>query len=235
MGMNAKDIMTSRLVTVNPDTKVNEIAQLLLHWHISAVPVVDDDFSIIGIVSEGDLIHREEIGTADKIRSWWLDLVSDTSGMADEYTKSHGKTANDVMTRNVVTVTEDTGLTEIAELLEKHRIKRVPVVRDGRLVGIVSRANFIQRIAAAKDVRVVPVNANDDAIRNQVEEVLRAETWASIGTTNVTVSNGVVAFWGTAGTEAELKASRVAAESVTGVSGVEDHRAVQTVSSLSGI
>lgn len=227
--MLAKNIMTSRVVTITPDTPVVEIARLLMQWSISAVPVVEDDDRIVGIVSEGDLIRREELGTAGKARSWWLDLVSQPAALADDFAKSHGKCAADVMTRNIISVSENTELPEIAELMEKHRIKRVPVLRDGKLVGIVSRANFIQRIAASKEVRVVPVNADDDAIKVNVESALAREPWASVGTTNITVSAGIVEFWGTVASDSELKASRVAAENVAGVAGVNDHRAVQSV------
>lgn len=227
--MKAKEIMTSRLVTVQPDTSIAEIAKLMMEWSISAVPVVDDNFKIVGIVSEGDLIRREEVGTAEKQRSWWLGLLTATDDLADEFVKMHGKAASDVMTSDVVTVGEDTELTEIADILEKRGIKRVPVVRDDRLVGIVSRANFIQCIATAKDVRVVPVNTDDEQIREEVANTLRKETWASLGTTNVTVANGMVRFWGTVASDAERKASRIMAEGVAGVTGVEDNRGVSQV------
>ena len=221
--MKAKDIMTSRVVTVDPDTPVIEIAALLLERKISAVPVIDDNDAIVGIVSEGDLIHREEIGTAEKKRSWWLGMFAGSTELAEDYVRSHGHSAQDVMTRDVVSVGEDAELTEIAELLETHHIKRVPVVRNGELVGIISRANFIQAIAASKEIRLVPENANDATIRAEVESALKREAWAS-GNTVVAVTDRTVKLWGWVRNDAERKASRVVAEGVAGVASVEDRR-----------
>ena len=145
--MQARDVMTSPVLSVTSDVTVQEIARLLLDRHISAVPVVDGEGILLGLVSEGDLIHRADAGT-ERHPSWWLGLVSDPEDDARSYLKSHGLRAGDVMTRNVVAVTEDAPIPEIAELLEKHRIKRVPVVRDGCVVGIVSRANLLQALVA---------------------------------------------------------------------------------------
>ncbi len=226
IGIKAKDIMTSRVVTVGPNTSVIEIAKLLLERNISAVPVIDDNSAIIGIVSEGDLIHREEIGTAEKKRSWWLRMFVGSPELAEEYVRSHGHSAQDVMTRDVVSVGEDAELTEIAELLEMHHIKRVPVVRNGKLIGIVSRANFIQAIAASKEIRLEPVNADDATIGAYVESALEREGWAS-GSTNVTVTEGTVKLWGWVRNDAERTASRVVAEGVAGVASVDDQRIAQ--------
>jgi hemerythrin-like metal-binding protein len=224
--MRAKDIMTSRVATVNPSTTVIEIAKLLLERGISAVPVVDDNGTIVGIVSEGDLIHREEIGTAEKKRSWWLRMFTGGSELAENYIRSHGHSARDVMTRDVVSVGEDAVLTEIAEILEMHRIKRVPVVRDGKLIGIVSRANFIQAIAASKEIRLEPVNADDASIGADVESALKREGWAG-SSTKVTVTDRTVKLWGWVRNDAERTASRVVAEGVAGVASVEDRRIAQ--------
>jgi hemerythrin-like metal-binding protein len=226
VGITAKDIMTTAVVTVSPETNVIEIAKLLLERDISAVPVIDDSGQIVGIVSEGDLIHREEIGTAGKKRSWWLRMFTGGPELAEDYIRSHGHDARDVMTRDVVSVGEDAELTEIAELLEMHRIKRVPVVRKGKLVGIVSRANFIQAIAASKEIRLEPVNADDATIRADVESAIEREGWAST-TTKVTVTDGTVKLWGWVRDDSERKASRIVAEGVTGVASVEDQRIAQ--------
>jgi len=144
--MKAKDIMTANVISVGPDVGVHDVAQLLLARHISAVPVVDESSRLLGIVSEGDLMRRAEIGT-ERPRAWWLELIgwrSDEDRVKD-YIHDHGHTAGEVMTGGVVTVTEDTDLGEIARLLERHRIKRVPVVRGRAVVGIVSRANRCRR------------------------------------------------------------------------------------------
>lgn len=226
--MKAKDVMTSKVVTASPETTVEDIAKTLLKRRISAVPIVDENDRLVGIVSEGDLIRRADLGTGDHPRSWWLSLFSGSADLAADYAKSRGHLARDVMTRETVTVSEETDLSEIAELLEKNHIKRVPVVRDSRLVGIVSRANLLQGLAAAKAKAHVPVEADDSEIRRQVSDALREQPWASIGTTNVTVTDGVVEFWGTVGSPEERDASRVAAESVPGVKEVVDHRALHT-------
>ena len=142
--MLARDIMTRNVLVVTPSMTVEEIARLLVTNRVSAVPVVDDNKTILGIVSEGDLLRRPETGSGRR-RSWWLELLSDTPTLASDYVKSHGRRARDVMTPRVISVTEDTELGDIADLLETRQIKRVPVARDGKLVGIVSRADIIDR------------------------------------------------------------------------------------------
>ena len=149
--MQAKDVMTEGVITVGPDTPIREIASVLLERHISAVPVIDDTGSVIGVVSEGDLIHRPEIGTEARGRAWWLRLFEDNADLAASYSKSHGAKARDVMTRDVISVEESTPLADIAELLETRHIKRVPVTRDGKLAGIVSRANIVRALAASPE------------------------------------------------------------------------------------
>ena len=154
--MRAMDVMTTNVITVSPDTSVQEVAKILSERSISGVPVVDAENRLVGIVSEGDLLHRVEMGTdrrpdrrTGRRRSWWLDTVGSDEELARAYVKSHGRTARDVMTSEVTSVNETTELADIANLLETRRIKRVPVVRDGKLVGIVSRANLVRALAAA--------------------------------------------------------------------------------------
>ena len=143
--LTSADVMTADVVSVEPDTPVRDIAQLLYTRRISGVPVVEQG-RLIGIVSEGDLIgHAAAIG--EQRRSWWLSAFMDDSLSARDYAKTHGRTARDVMTSNVVTVEETTTLAEIAKTLERHRIKRVPVVRNDTLVGIVTRGNLLQSLA----------------------------------------------------------------------------------------
>jgi CBS-domain-containing membrane protein len=225
--MKAKDVMTTQVVSVGPDSTVAEVADILLTRCISAVPVIDGQ-ELVGIVSEGDLIRRAEIGTAERHRSWWLRLFDDSATLAAEYVKTHAERIRDVMTRNVVTVTEDTSIAEVAAVLEKNRIKRVPVVRDGRLVGIVSRANLIRRLAAAKARPLTPAAPDDGAIRMKVLDALQSQPWSDIGTAAVTVTDGLVEFWGVYGSEEARQAARVAAENIPGVHSVEDHRVQMT-------
>lgn len=221
--MNAADVMTPRVVSIGPDATVAEVAQLLLDHRISALPVVDGEGRLIGIVSEGDLMRRTETGT-ERHRSWWLRAFGDTATLAADYVKSHALRVRDVMTAEVLSVTPDTGLTEVANLLEKRRIKRVPVVRDGRPVGIISRSNLLQALVAAKPSRSVVV-ADDRKIRERLlADLARQPWWNDSIFTNIVVSDGVVHVWGLVDADSERKALRIAAERVPGVRRVEDHR-----------
>ena len=148
--MRAIDIMTSEVITVGEEASVQRVAQLLAERGISAVPVVDGENRVIGMVSEGDLLHRTETGT-ERRRSWWLDMMSSTNKLAGDYIKSHSGKVKDVMTRDVIGVVDTTPVADIAVLLETNRVKRVPVVRDGKLVGVVSRANLVRALAMTVD------------------------------------------------------------------------------------
>ena len=148
--MQARDVMVSPVITIGKSAIVRDVAKLLLEKRISAVPVVDDAGKVVGIVTEGDLIHRAEAGT-ERHDSWWLRFLTDNATFAADYVKSHAMKVEDVMTSDVITVSPETPLHEIAMLLEERRIKRVPIVNnDGNLVGIVSRANLIQVVASAR-------------------------------------------------------------------------------------
>ncbi len=220
--MKAKDVMTARVVAVMGETTVAELAQRLLQHRVSAAPVVDSEGTLVGIVSEGDLLRH--VAPERTPRSWWLGLF-DGDSAARDYTKAHGRHVRDVMTRDVISVTEDTPVPEIAELLETRHIKRVPVVRDGKVVGIVSRANLIHGLAAMR-AAVSPATADDERLRAAVVAELSARDWSHINSTNVVVTNGVVEFWGLVDNQDEKDAARVAAENLPGVKKVVDHRAV---------
>lgn len=227
--MRARDVMVSSVVTVKPSATVKDVAKLFLQHQISAVPVVDEQGKLVGIVSEGDLLHRAEIETEQR-RSWWLRLIADDQALAADYIKAHGRKVEDVMTRNVVTATPDTPLNEIARLLEKQRIKRVPVVRDGQLVGIVSRANLVQAFAGSGSKLEIPIS--DASIRDKLLAHLNAQPWTHTGLLNATVNDGIVDLWGVTGSETERKAIIVAAESVAGVRAVNDHMTVGRMGTL---
>lgn len=220
--MQAKDVMTTDIVTVEPETSVSDIAALMHEKRISGVPVVKDG-ALVGVVSEGDLIRRQEIGSEADRRAWWLSIFAD-SGSIRRYIKSHGKRAADVMTGKPITVEEDTPLAEIARLFEEKHIKRVPVMRKKKLVGIVSRANLVQAIASAATGATTQVASSDQVIRAALLAELNDQSWWTGSNGNVTVSNGVVHLWGLCDSDAEWKAVRVAAEGVAGVKAVEDHR-----------
>lgn len=220
--MEARDVMTTPVITVRPDTPVEELARLMLARRISAVPVVDESGRLRGIVSEGDLMRRPESGTVGP-RSWWLDLVAGFDQRPLDYLKSHGRSAADVMTRNVVTVTERTPLDRIAALLERRRIKRVPVLRAGRVVGVVSRANLLHGLATGRPARAS--KAIDREIRSHISQELERAGVQAIHL-NIVVTNGVVECWGFVDTEAQKRALRLVLKSAPGVKKVTDNAIV---------
>lgn len=218
--MKARDVMVSPVVTGKASSTIREVAKTLLERRISAVPVVDDNGTVVGIVSEGDLLRRAELKT-DKKHSWWLQFLMGDEVVAAEFAKSHARTVGDVMTRSVITAPPDTPLGDIAALLEKNAIKRVPIVKDGKLVGIVSRANLVQAIASAPRRRNVKVS--DAAIRESLMSTLRTQRWAATSQLNITVHEGVVNLWGVSSSEAERQALRIAAENTPGVRAVHNN------------
>jgi CBS domain-containing protein len=224
--MKAADVMVSKVITVGRDTAVREIANVLFANRISAVPVVDNDGVLVGIVSEGDLIHRVEVGT-DREYSWWVKLMSDKSMMARDYLKSHATRAADVMTKQVVSAPPDMPLGDLASLLERHGIKRVPIVDGGgKLVGIVSRADLVHALANLRSDIPVEPNVADSTLRERIQAEIMSHLLADVSQINVVVRDGVVELWGDAGSRDEKDAIRVAAELVPGVRKIEDHIAI---------
>jgi len=215
--MKARDIMTSPVVTVRPTATVKDTATLFLKQRISAAPVVDDDGKLVGIVSEGDFLHRAEIGTERK-RSWWLVLLAQEKGLAADYIKAHAKRISDVMTRRVITASPETSVDEIAAMMEQNGVKRIPLVRDDHLVGIVSRANLVQAIASSGSK--LDISLSDTAVRDKLLAHLRSQSWAHTDLLNVTVNDGVVHLWGIPDSDTERAAIRVAAEGMPGVRAV---------------
>jgi CBS domain-containing protein len=220
--MKAMDVMVRDVITVSPDDDVAEAVRLLAEYDVSALPVVDDDDTVIGMISEADLLRREEIGT-EKHRRWWLEAVTPATKLAEEFAKSHGRRVEEVMSTNIVSASEDTPLAEIATLLERHRIKRLPILRDGKLAGIVSRANLIQALASSQArPGVVSIADSDRSIRLELLDRLGEQTWTDFGERNVIVSGGVVHLWSLVGSAAEHKALLALAEGVPGVVEVSD-------------
>lgn len=223
--MRAMDIMTTNVITVSPDTAVRDLAALLSERGISGAPVVDAENRLVGIVSEGDLLHRAETGTerrTEKRRASWLDSLASDRELARDYAKSHARKVADIMTREVIAVSETTALAEIADLFETKRIKRVPVLRDGALVGIVSRANLVRALAAAP---AQPTADGDDrSLRARLLAELSGQEWARIWAADVLVRDRVVHFWfADDQPEEERQAMRIAAENIPGVRQVEQH------------
>ena len=182
--------------------------------------MLDADQHLVGIISEADLSQREEIGTAPR-HPWWLEAVTPATTLAAEFAAAHGKKVDEVMSTKLITCGEDTPLSEVAALLERNRIKRLPVIRDGKLVGIVSRANLIQALATAS-ARPSPDVDGDRAIRTEVLKRLGEQSWTDFDSRNVIVTGGQIHIWGLVGSAEERKALNALAEGVPGAKGVVD-------------
>jgi CBS domain-containing protein len=219
--MRAKDVMTPNVVTVAVQTPVVEIARTLVKWRISAVPVLDDHDRLVGIVSEGDLVRHEDAG-GDRSPAWWLTHLADPDSQV-AYVKAHGHVAGDVMSKHVVTVSEDAMLSEIAQLLEEHQIKRVPVMRRQNVVGIVSRANLLHGLAAAT---LSEGEEDEQQLRASILNRLRNEARLHLASVNVTVTGDTAHAWGTATSETQKLMVRAVVEGTPGVSHVVDHMTV---------
>jgi CBS domain-containing protein len=218
--MRAHQIMTRPVITVTPDTPIVEAANIMLQRHVSGLPVVDAAGKLIGVVSEGDFIRRSEIGTGRK-RGRWLRFILGPGRTASDFVHEHGRKVSEVMTKSPLTITEDTALAEIVEMMEKNHVKRLPVVRGDQVVGIVSRANLLQAVASL--ARQVPdPTADDDHIRNRVIDELEKNDWCPFGL-NVIVKDGIVHLSGVITEERSRQAAVVATENVQGVKKVHDH------------
>lgn len=227
--MKAADVMVSNVITVGVNASIGEVAAILLSNHISAAPVVSEKGELVGIVSEGDLMRRAEIGTT-KRHSWWLELISTEWASANEYIKSHSGKVADVMTRDVITAKPDTPLGDVAGLLERNRIKRVPIVEGAKLVGIVSRANILQALASAAKKLPSLTTTDDFELRKKVVARLASEPWRPTMLT-VTVQDGTVDLWGLVHSVEQKKAAQLAAETTPGVRAVDNNIVVQRVGS----
>jgi len=217
--MQASDIMTATVETVAPDTEVPEIARRLLARNISAMPVVDDQGRVVGIVSEGDLMRRSENET-ERQPSWWIRAFAEPEDRARDYVKTHGMCAQDIMSRNVISVSEETSLADIAQTLEKHHIKRVTVMRGAKLVGIVSRANLLQGLVATSTSSTT--SANDRDIKVSIE-IAAQKAGLNVDQISVIVADGAATLWGMVESDAERDALGVAAKRVAGVDRVDNN------------
>lgn len=215
--MRAKDIMTKIVATVGPDHSIGHVVQIMLDHGISGLPVVGDDGRLVGIITEGDLLYRAEIGGS---RLPPIDVPISPEQRARNYVKSHSWRVADVMTADVVAIEEETPVSRIAALMEEHGIKRLPVVRDGDLVGIVSRSNLLRAIVMTKPDDTA---AGDDAICRSILARLKERTGLEDARLSINVSGGIAHLWGTVSSEGERDAARVVAEGVRGVAGVVNH------------
>jgi CBS domain-containing protein len=211
--------MTRNVITVGVDEPIMHAVRLMLQNRISGLPVLDGSGSLVGMVTEGDFLRRGELGT-QRHRPQWLEFLIGPGRLASEYVRACGRKVGEIMTPAPHTITEDASLESVVETMERHRIKRLPVVRDGRLVGIVSRANLLHALASLAREVSAPVG-DDSAIREKILATCSHQPWAP--QINVVVRNGVVELWGAIMDERERQAFVVAAENVAGVKAVHDH------------
>lgn len=226
--MQARDVMTQAVISVAPDAPLREVMDILLEHRISGVPVVERD-AVLGFVGVGELLHRHEIGT-DRVpddRPWWQRLLQGDPGALD-YVRSHGVHARDVMNPEVVSVAEDAPLSQLATIFEQRRIRRIPVLRDGRMVGLVTRADLV-RVLAATCASALPAREplSDSEIRARLLAELAGRSWWSQTWSDLSVEQGVVHFIGFVQRESQKEAARIAAENIPGVRGVNDERRLE--------
>ena len=218
--MKASEIMTTDIVSVTPGASVLEAARLMLQKNISGLPVINATGGLVGIITEGDFLRRKEIGT-QRHRSRWIEFFVGPGKLAEEYVHSSGRKVEEVMTASVHSVLEDASIEEIVELMERRHIKRVPVMRGRRVVGIITRANIL-RAAMRLAHEVEPISKDDKGIRDTLLAELKKQPWAPIALIDVKVKDGVVSFTGAVTAEHHREALRVAAENIAGVRKVVD-------------
>jgi CBS domain-containing protein len=219
--MKASDVMTRSVIPIGHTASLSKAIHLMLDNRVSGLPVLDDEGKVVGILTEGDLLRRGETAT-DRQRPRWLEILMGPRRIAEEYVKSHGRKVEDVMTRDVVSVTEDTALDEIVQSMEQHRIKRVLVLKDNLLAGIVSRADLLSALARVLDEHADGTHS-DKEIQERIDADLEKGAWVPRDGVSITVSNGVVSLNGVILEEKEREALRVVAENTPGVKAVEDH------------
>jgi len=221
--MKAEDVMTRDVISIDPNATVLQAARLMLQHHISGLPVIDGNSNLVGVLSEGDFLRRRETKT-ERRRSRWLEFLMGPGRVADEYTHSHGNRVSEVMTAEVQTVEQDTALEDIVDMMERRRIKRVPVVCGGQVVGIITRSNLMHAMVSLAR-KAEPTATDDASIRERLLAEIKREQWAPAAMINVVVHEGVVELWGVIIDERQRQALKVAAENISGVKAVKDHLA----------
>ena len=188
MTMHANDIMTPFVISVTPDATVTDAAQIMLETGVSGLPVIDSAGKLVGMLTEGDLLRRAETETEHE-RPRWLEYILGPGKAAQEFVRAHGRKVGEVMTDDPISVTRETGLEEVVKLMERRRLKRVPVIQGDEVVGIISRANLVAALVkAAKHAPAVA--AADRRIRDEIFSEMKKTTWAPIATVSVSVENG---------------------------------------------
>jgi CBS domain-containing protein len=219
--MIVSDVMTRNCITIAPDATVQEAANLMLDRHISGLFVVDKAGDLAGVVTEGDLLRRDELGT-QRNRPWWLRLLASPARQAADFTRANGRHVRDVMTEDVLSIAQDAPLPDVVAAMEKNRIKRLPVTADGKVIGVVSRSDLL-RALITRARTAEPLATDDRTTRTAILNALEAQSWAPMTTLNVTVSDAVADVWGTITNEEERRAIHVLVENTPGVKAVHDH------------
>ncbi|HXX83165.1 MAG TPA: CBS domain-containing protein [Casimicrobiaceae bacterium] len=219
--MKAKDVMTHCVVSIGPEAPILDAIARMISHQVSGMPVIDADGKLAGMVTEGDFLRRTEIGTEAPQRRW-LELLLGPASRAEEYARSHGRKVQEVMSRNVVAASKETPLTELVELMEEHGIKRIPVTEEGRIVGIVSRADLMSALAERLS-QATKAPASDESIRRAIMTEMKKQPWCPVQSLSIRVRNGFVDVNGTIFDEGQRRALHVLVENVHGVKGVHDH------------
>ncbi len=219
--MKARDVMTTDLIVARPEATVYEIARLLTERRISGVPVVNTEGDVLGIVSESDLLHRAELATEEK-HKWWLKIFAHPDQLARSYAKSHGLRAVDVMSRPVVSVDAEQELADVAQVLDRSKIKRVPVLKDGALVGVITRADLVRALSSAPR-RISVGKIDDGTLQTRINAEIRKQVWLPASMLNVLVENGTVELWGFIESQDQKSALKILVEGIEGVKTIEDH------------
>ena len=219
--MKVAHFMSRNVTSISPETSIQEIAEMIVRNRIGSVPVVDRNGQLVGVVSDSALVTRAELGTEPRL-SWWRWLFNDAITAARSYVRSHGRKARDVMDRYPVSVTEGTPMHKAASLLARKGLDRLPVVRGGRLVGIISRTHFVRKLASFYTASVKPEQLDDDAIRERMVTRMASMPWnLRIRAVNATVEKGIASIYGWVRSDAERRALQVLAENTPGVDAVK--------------
>lgn len=219
--MKAHEVMSRNVISVKPSTLVREVAALLAEKRISGVPVVSEDGQVVGIVSETDLLHRAELGT-DKPRKSWMTIFADADQLARDYTKTHGLHASQIMSRHVVSVSDETELRDVVNMFDRHRFKRIPVIRDGKLVGMITRGDVV-RALNRQSPAVSGGQVSDADLQQTLLKKIRDTKWLFDSFLNLAVKDGVVELWGMVGSDDQRKALTVIIEETPGVKRISDN------------
>jgi len=217
--MIAADLMTKDVVTVLPETTLADAARMMLARRVSGLPVLDAAGHLVGVVTEGDLLRRAELGTEGEPPSWLKTFLM-PSKLAEDYVHTHGRHVSEVMTETPIHVAPDTAIAEVAALMETKRIKRLPVLENGALVGVISRSNLLA--ALSRKLIETAAKSSDDHIGDHILGELQRERWAPKSGIRVHVHQKVVTLEGVIFSDAEHKAVKVIAENAPGVAAVDD-------------